>query len=228
MNAGQGLKSLAFASFRPYGRLTRGVPVKRAVPGYFLNGSSYSLTPSLSRAMSAASCSLMCFAIVASFMPTAGMQRPSAQSFLFPDLCLRFACLAGHEERALPLQAAHEARHADPGRDADQHVHVVRREVPLHCLGALPLAWLPEDLPQVLAALAADGLSSMLWARHDAAPAHPLGVRKAAGLLCHCALLPPAAGDLNNHHPGGDGASLHGIVAIHPHSGRLSMPRGTG
>jgi len=40
---GQGLKSLAFASFRPYGRLARGVPARRAVPGYFLDGSSYSL-----------------------------------------------------------------------------------------------------------------------------------------------------------------------------------------
>ena len=70
INAGQGLKSLAFASFRPYGRLTRGVPVKRAVPGYFLNGSSYSLTLSRSRAMSACSCSRMYFAIVASFRPT--------------------------------------------------------------------------------------------------------------------------------------------------------------
>ena len=156
------------------------------------------------------------------------MQQPSAQNFLFPDLCLRFACLAGHEERALPLQAAHEARHADPGRDARHHVHVVRREVPLHCLHLLPVAEVPEDLPQVLAVLAADGLPSMLWARHDAVPAHPLGVRKAVGLLCHCALLPLAAGDLNNRHPGEGGVSLHGIVALHPHSGRLSMPRGTG
>ena len=101
------------------------------VPAYFLlNRSSCSLTLSLPRAMSAASCSLMHFAVVASSMPTAGTQQPSAQNFLFPDLCLRFACLAGHEERALPLQAAHEARHADLGRDADQHVHVVRHQVP--------------------------------------------------------------------------------------------------
>ncbi len=101
------------------------------VPAYFLlNGSSYSLTLSLPRAMSAASCSLMHFAIVASFMPTVETQQPSAQNFLFPDLYLRFACLAGHEERALPLQAAHEARQADPGRDARQHMHVVRHQVP--------------------------------------------------------------------------------------------------
>ena len=87
------------------------------VPAYFLlNGSSYSLTLSLSRAMSAASCSLMHFAIMASPRPAADTQQPSAQNFLFPDLYLRFACLAGHEERALPLQAAHESRHADLGR----------------------------------------------------------------------------------------------------------------
>ena len=47
---------------------------------------------------------------------------------------------AGNEERALPLQAAHEARHADLGRDADQHVHVVRHQVPLYYPGPLPLA----------------------------------------------------------------------------------------
>ena len=35
MNAGQGLKSLAFASFRPYGRLARGWPVRRACAGLF-------------------------------------------------------------------------------------------------------------------------------------------------------------------------------------------------
>ena len=111
------------------------------VPAYFLlNGPSYSLTPSLPRAMSAASCSLMHFAVVASFRPTAETQWPSAQNFLFPNLCLRFACLAGHEECALPLQAAHEARHADLGRDARQHVHVVRHQVPLYYLDPLPLA----------------------------------------------------------------------------------------
>lgn len=145
-----------------------------------------------------------------------------------PELVLEVACLAGHEERALPLQAAHEARHADPGRDARWHVHVVRHQVPLHHLGALPLAWLTGDHPEALGASAADGLPSMLWARHDVAPAHPLGVRKAVGLLCHGVPLPPAAGDLNNHHPGGGGVSLHSIVAIHPPSEWLSVPRGTG
>ena len=110
------------------------------VPAHFLrNGSSGSLTLSLPRAMSAASCSLMYFAIVASFMPAVETQWPSAQNFLFPDLYLRFACLAGHEERALPLQAAHEARHADPGRDARQHVHVVRHQVP--SIVSTPFRW---------------------------------------------------------------------------------------
>ena len=41
--------------------------------------------------------------------------RPLLNS-LFPNFYLRFACLAGHEECALPLQAAHEARHAVLGR----------------------------------------------------------------------------------------------------------------
>ena len=78
--------------------------------------------------------------------------------------------------------------------------------------------------PQFLAVLAADGLSSMLWAKHDVVLAHPLGVRKAVRLLCHCVLLPLAAGDLNNHHPRGGGVSLHSIVAIHPHSGWIFVP----
>ena len=35
INAGQGLKPLAFASFRPYGRLARGQPARRACAGLF-------------------------------------------------------------------------------------------------------------------------------------------------------------------------------------------------
>lgn len=91
----------------------------------------------------------------------------------------------------------------------------------------LPLAEVPEDLPQALAASAADGLSPMLGAEHDVVLAHPFRVRKAHRLLCHGVLLPLAAGDLNNHHPGGGGVSLHSIVAFHPHSGWIFMPRGT-
>jgi hypothetical protein len=97
------------------------------------------LDAELAEGESAASCSLMRYAIVASFMPAAGTQRPSAQNFLFPDLYLRFECLAGHEERALPLQAAHEARDADPGRDARQHVHMVRHQVP--SVIPMPFRW---------------------------------------------------------------------------------------
>lgn len=50
--------------------LTRGAPVEPAGEGYFLNGAGCSLTLSLSSAMSAASCSLMYFAMVASLNPT--------------------------------------------------------------------------------------------------------------------------------------------------------------
>ena len=67
---GQGLKSLALTSFRPNSPLTRGVPVEPATSDYLANGSSYSLTLSLSSAMSALSCSRMYFAIMASFSPT--------------------------------------------------------------------------------------------------------------------------------------------------------------
>ena len=96
---------------------------------------------------------------------------------------------------------------------------VVRHEVPLDYLHPLPLAELPEDLPQVLAVLVVDCFPSILWAKHDVVLAHPFGVRKAVRFLCHGVLLSLAAGDLNNHHPRGKGVLLHSISVIHPHSG---------
>ena len=51
-------------------RLMPGSRPRRQAGGYLANGSSYSLTLNLSRAWSAASCSRMYFAIVASFSPT--------------------------------------------------------------------------------------------------------------------------------------------------------------
>ena len=75
----QRLKALPLTSFKPYrpclsraaqsGPRTTGQPLK-GLPYFLLNGSSYSLTLNLSSAMSWASCSLMYFAIVASFRPT--------------------------------------------------------------------------------------------------------------------------------------------------------------
>ena len=67
-----------------------------------------------------------------------------------PELVLDVRVAVEHHERALPLQVAHEARHRDLGRDRHEHVHVVGHQVPLYDLDALPLAELPEDLPQVL------------------------------------------------------------------------------
>ena len=127
--------------------------------------------------------------------------------------------LVEHEQRAFALQVSHEARHGDLGRDAYQHVDVVLHEVPLDYLHPLPLAELPEDLPQVLAVLVVDCFPSILWAKHDVVLAHPFGVRKAVRFLCHGVLLSLAAGDLNNHHPRGKGVLLHSISVIHPHSG---------
>ena len=127
--------------------------------------------------------------------------------------------LVEHEQRAFALQVSHEARHGDLGRDAYQHVDVVLHEMPLDYLYSLPLAELPEDLPQVLAVLVVDCFPSILWAKHDVVLAHPFGVRKAVRFLCHGVLLSLAAGDLNNHHPRGKGVLLHSISVIHPHSG---------
>ena len=55
--------------------------------------------------------------------------------------------------------------------------------------------------------------------------ARPLGAREAVGPLHHGALLPPAAGDPSNRHPGGEGVSLHSTSAVHPLSGWLFVPR---
>lgn len=105
-------------------------------------------------------------------------------------------------------------------------MHVVEHEVSLYHLDPLPLAELPEDLSEVLSVLVVDCLSPILWAKHDVVLAHPLGVRKAVRLLCHGVLLPPAAGDLNNHHPRKEGGvSLHSFSVIHPLSGWFSVPR---
>ena len=88
-------------------------------------------------------------------------------------------------------------------------MHVVRHQVPLYDLDPLPLAQLPENLPQVLAVLVVDDLPSILWCEHDVVLAEPLRVRKAVGLLGHGNHLPLGAGDLNNHHARGEGISLH-------------------
>ena len=90
-----------------------------------------------------------------------------------------------HHERALALQVPHEARHAHLGRDADQHVHVVRHQVPLVDLDALVPAERAQDLAHVLAVLAVDYLSPILRREHDAVLAHPLRVRQAVGFPGH-------------------------------------------
>ena len=165
--------------------LTRGEPVEPAGPGYFLNGSEYSLTLSLSSAMSAASCSLMYFATVASSSPTVETQQPSAQNPLLPNRCFRFGVPVEDHERALALQAAHHARHAVLRRYRRQHAHMVGHEVPLYYLDALVLAEPPQDLPYVGPDLAVDGLSPILRREHDVLLAHPLRVRKAVGFVGH-------------------------------------------
>ena len=60
--------------------------------------------PSLSIAMSAASCSLMHFAMVASLSPTVEMQQPSVQNLLLPNLYFRLACLSKITSELLPFR----------------------------------------------------------------------------------------------------------------------------
>ena len=48
-----------------------------------------------------------------------------------PELVPEVRVPVEHEQRALALKIAHEARDAELRRDADQHVDVVGHEVPL-------------------------------------------------------------------------------------------------
>ena len=102
-----------------------------------------------------------------------------------PELVLHVRVPVKDHQRALPLQVAHEARHADLGRYGHQHVHVVGHQVPLDYLDALVLAELPEYLPYVLPDLVVYDLPPVLRREHDVVFAHPLRVRQAVRLLCH-------------------------------------------
>ena len=165
--------------------LTRGAPVEPAGEGYFLNGSEYSLTLSLSRAMSEASCSLMYFAIVASLSPTVETAVALRPEPPVAELVLQVGVLVEYHQRALALQVAHRARHAALRRYRRQHVHMVGHEVPLYYLDALELAEPPRDPPYVGPDLAVDGLSPTLRRGHDVVPAHPPRARKAVGFVGH-------------------------------------------
>ena len=63
------------------------------------------------------------------------------------ELVLEVRVQGAHHQRALALQVPHEARHAQLGRYARQHMHVVRHEVPLDYLDPLAAAKLAEYLP---------------------------------------------------------------------------------
>ena len=128
--------------------LTRGAPVEPAGAGYFPNGSERSLTLSLSSAMSAASCSLMHFAMVASFRPTAETQRPSAQNLLSPNqtlpLPLAFATLFGLLGFDLACELVHFALAF--GFDAEQRAAAAhaRLHITVHLHAQLLLDALPS------------------------------------------------------------------------------------
>ena len=101
------------------------------------------------------------------------------------ELVLEVRVLVEHHQRALALQVPHEARHAQLGRDHDQHVHVVGHEVTLDDLHPLVATKLPQDLPQRVPVLVVDDLSPILRCEHDVVLAHPLRVRQAVCLVCH-------------------------------------------
>lgn len=101
------------------------------------------------------------------------------------ELVLHVRVLVEYHQRALPLQVAHHARYAVLRRYRQQHVDVVRHQVPLDDLYPLVLAELPEDLPKVGPYLVVDDFAPILRREHDVVLAHPLRVRQAVGLLGH-------------------------------------------
>lgn len=126
------------------------------------------------------------------------------------ELVLETCMLVEHEQRAFALRIPHKARDADLGWNAHQHVHVVGHQVPLYYLLHLLLAEVPEDL--ALAVLVVDGLSSILWTKHDVVPAHPFRMHQAVGLLCQGVLLFPSCPSTLPGFP------LPSIHPIHPWS----------
>ena len=101
------------------------------------------------------------------------------------ELVLEVGVLVEHHERALALEVAHEAGHADLGRYADQHVDVVGHQVPLDYLHPLVPAQVAEYLAQRIPVLAVYQFAPILRCEHDVVLAHPLRVRQAIGLLSH-------------------------------------------
>ena len=136
------------------------------------------------------------------------------------ELVLEVRVLVEHHERALALQVPHEARDADLGRDADQHVHVVRHQVPLDYLDALVPAEVAENLPEGFPVLVIDHLSPILRSEHDVL-AHPLRVRQAVRLVCHGGRLSgPVRPEQTHLTPlGGRPQGKGGAFDAHPHSG---------
>ena len=72
---------------------------------------------------------------------------PLRPEFPVAEPVLQVAVPLEDHERALALEVPHEARHAHLGRYADQHVHVVRHEVPFDDLDSFVRAELPQYLP---------------------------------------------------------------------------------
>ena len=137
------------------------------------------------------------------------------------ELVLEVRVLVEHHERALALQVPHEARDADLGRDADQHVDVVRHQVPLDYLDALVPAEVAENLPEGFPVLVIDHLSPILRSEHDVVLAHPLRVRQAVRLVCHGGRLSgPVRPEQTHLTPlGGRPQGKGGAFDAHPHSG---------
>ena len=115
--------------------------------------------------------------------------------------------LVEDHERALSLQVSHHARHAVLGRHRQQHVHVVRHEVPLYDLDSLVLAELPRYFADVRPDLVVDRFAPILRREHDVVFAHPLRVGQAVGFLGHSRPPPFLLGFLdglnNRQYPAG-------------------------
>ncbi len=95
------------------------------------------------------------------------------------ELVLQIGVFVEHHKGAFPLQVSHEARNAVFGRYREQHMHMVRHQMPLYDLDAFVATQLPQYLAQRLSIFVVDELSPIFRGEHDVVLAHPLRMRKA-------------------------------------------------
>jgi len=101
---------------------------------------------------------------------------PAAPEFSVPAFGLRVPPLLVDRQGGLAFQVAEDPGNRGFRRDRNQHVHVVRADLRLMDLDALPLAELAEDLPDLEPLQPEEGLPPVFRREDDVVPAIPAGV----------------------------------------------------